>query len=247
MSSAMNRSTPEHPGGKPAGADGSLPPAGVTDLAPADPREHIEPGEAHRPISVWVIAFLGTLLFWGGWYVQRYSGGYEAQVYDEQSLGLAGAKSNAVTVIDPYVLGKRLYGDTCAKCHQPDGLGLPGQYPPLSGSEWVLAPGPARMIRIVLDAVQGPIKVKNLEFNNTMTPWRDTLTDQQIAAIVTFVRTQKEWSHNASPVTPEEVAAIRQKTKDRTATGPWTANELLALPEHESPPDPKAPPARANS
>jgi len=236
MSSAMNRSTPDHPAGKPAGADVSFPPDGVVDLAPADPREYVEPGEAHRPISIWLVTFLGVLLFWGGLYVQRYSGGYEALVYDEQTSGLGGVKSNAVPVIDPYVLGKRLYGDTCAKCHQPDGLGLPSQYPPLAGSEWVLAPGPARMIRIVLDAAQGPIKVKGMEFNNVMTPWRDTLTDRQIAALITFVRTQKEWGHNASPVTPEEVAAIRQKTKNRTAVGPWTVNELLALPENESSP-----------
>jgi hypothetical protein len=92
------------------------------------------------------------------------------------------------------------------------------------------------MIRIVLDALQGPVKVKGLDFNNTMTPWRDTLTDQQIAAVVTYVRTQKDWGHNASPVTPEEVAAIRAKTKSRPATGPWTAAELAAIPEHESQP-----------
>ena len=90
---------------------------------------------------------------------------------------------------------------------------MPGQYPPLVGSEWVLASGPARMIRIVLDALQGPVKVKGLNFNNTMTPWRDTLTDQQIAAIITYVRTQKDWGHNASPVTPEEVAGHSRETK----------------------------------
>jgi hypothetical protein len=69
-----------------------------------------------------------------------------------------------------------------------------------------------------------------------MTPWRDTLNDQQIAAIITFVRTQKEWGHTATPVTPEEVAAIRKKTKDRSTLGPWTAAELLALPDHEPQP-----------
>jgi mono/diheme cytochrome c family protein len=92
------------------------------------------------------------------------------------------------------------------------------------------------LIRIVLDAVQGPITVKGLTYNNTMTPWRDTLNDRQIAAIITYIRAQKEWGHAASGVTPEEVAAIRAKTKDRPALGPWTANELLAIPEHEPTP-----------
>jgi mono/diheme cytochrome c family protein len=211
-------------------------PPGVADMAPADPREYLEPGEMDRPISLSYVLFLCVLFAWGGFYVQRYSAGYDAQGYDEYSAGPGAVKTNAVQAVDPYVLGRRLYGDTCAKCHQQDGLGVAGQYPPLVGSEWVLSPGPARMIRIVLDTIQGPITVKGQQYNNTMTPWRDTLNDQQIAAVITYVRTQKEWGHTASPVTPEEVADIRKKTKDRPALGPYTASEMLAIPDHEPPP-----------
>jgi mono/diheme cytochrome c family protein len=212
------------------------PGGGVADLATADPREHIEPWEYERPLSLWYITFISAFLFGGGVYLQRYSGDYRASVYDENAAGLGSGKTNAAPPMDPYAQGRRLYGDTCAKCHQLDGLGLTGQYPPLAASEWVLAAGPARMIRIVLDAVQGPIVVKGATYNNTMTPWRDTLNDQQLAAVITYVRTQKEWGHTASAVTPEEVAAIRGKTKDRVALGPWTAAELLALPEQEPKP-----------
>jgi mono/diheme cytochrome c family protein len=209
---------------------------GVGDITPRDPREYIEPGEAHRPIKLLYVTFLVTLFSWGGFYFQRYSAGYHPLGYDEYSSGPGGVKSNVVQNIDPYTLGKRIFNENCAKCHQPDGLGLPGQYPPLVGSEWPLAPGPARMIRIVLDGMTGPIKVKGLDYNNNMTPWRDVFNDQQIAAVITFVRTQKDWGHAASPVTPEEVATIRKKTKDRPAIGPWTANELLAIPEVEPQP-----------
>jgi mono/diheme cytochrome c family protein len=206
----------------------------VPDLAPDDPFEHLEPDEDHPAPSMWVLTFVGVLLFCGGIYCQRYSGGYDPLVFNEKSNG-AQLGTNAVAKVDPYLLGKRLFADTCAKCHQADGLGLAGQYPPLAGSEWVLAEGPARMIRIVLDALQGPVTVKGQTFNNAMTPWRDTLTDQQIAAVITYVRTQKDWGHNASPVTPEEVAQIRKKTQGRTAIGPWTVPELLAIPENEPP------------
>jgi mono/diheme cytochrome c family protein len=89
------------------------------------------------------------------------------------------------------------------------------------------------MVRIVLDAAQGPIQVKGAAYNNVMTPWREILTDEQIAAVITFVRTQKEWGHTASAVTPEEVAAIRLKTKAHAAAGPWTAGELGAIPDVE--------------
>jgi len=209
---------------------------GVADLAPSDSREPAEPREDYPPLPLWLVAFAGALLFWGGIYLQRYSGGYAATVYDENLSGLGPAKTNVVAPVDPYALGQRLFADTCAKCHQPDGRGVPGQYPPLVGSEWVLTSGPARMIRIVLDALQGPVKVKGMEFNNTMTPWRDTLTDQQIAAVITYVRRQKDWDNKASAVTPADVAEIRKKTKDRPAFGPWTVSDLLAIPEHEPQP-----------
>ena len=236
MSATSNPDSFGQPPGQPSTPPANVAPPGVNDLAVSDPREHLEPGEAQRPLSLWLLTFIGAVLFWGGWYVQRYSGAYEALVYDEHAAGIGVSRTNAAVTVDPYVLGKRLFNDTCAKCHQPDGQGLPGQYPPLVGSEWVLAADPARMIRIVLDGLQGPIKVKGIEFNNVMTPWRDALTDQQIAAVLTFVRGQKEWGHTAAPVTPEEVGSIRAKTKDRALLGPWTAAELLSLPENEPAP-----------
>jgi mono/diheme cytochrome c family protein len=235
MMSDTNQSASRPPAVNPGTADLRSQALGVADLAAADPREHIEPSETERPISLWLVMFVSAFFAWGGFYVQRYSGGYRTLVYNENALGLDAALTNAVQTVDPYSLGKRLFSDTCAKCHQPDGQGLAGQYPPLVGSEWVLASGSARMIRIVLDAVQGPITVKGAQFNNSMTPWRDTLTDRQIAGVITYVRTQQEWGNTASPVTPEEVAAIRKKTERRPALGPWTVTELLAIPENEPP------------
>jgi mono/diheme cytochrome c family protein len=208
--------------------------AGVADLAAADPREYVEPGENHRPMTLLYVLFLCAFFAWAGFYTQRYSGGYKGLVYDENDSGMP-ARSNIVAVVDPYVLGQRVFANTCSKCHQLDGQGLPGQYPPLVGSEWALASGPARMIRIVLDGVQGPITVKGMAFNNNMASHRDALNDQQLAAVITYVRTQKDWAHDALPVTPEEVAAIRKKTKDRPALGAWTVPELLAIPENEPP------------
>lgn len=207
-------------------------PAGVSDLAVRDPNEHVEPGETHRMMSLWYVLLLCAFFGWGGYYTQRYSSGYTALAYNENTMpGMV--NTNAAAPIDPYVLGRRIFGDTCAKCHQPDGLGVAGQYPPLVGSEWVLASGPARMIRIDLDGLQGPIKVKGAQYDNVMSPHRDALTDVQLAAVMTYIRTQKEWGHNASPVTPEEVAAIRKKTKERAALGAWTAAELAEIPENE--------------
>ncbi|MGC8829626.1 MAG: c-type cytochrome [Verrucomicrobiia bacterium] len=125
--------------------------------------------------------------------------------------------------------GRYLYTTACAPCHQPDGNGAAGQYPPLANSEWVLASGPGRLIRIMLHGIQGEIEVCGVKYNNTMVPWKDLLNDSQIAAILTFIRT--ELGNKASAVSPDHVKAIREKTLDRSEQ--WTAEELLQIQEFE--------------
>ncbi len=218
------------------------------DLPPAIQRERPEPLEGNHPMSLLFVTFVAVLFFWGGFYLQRFSGGYQPFSYNENTLG-GGATNAPAKPLDPFAEGKRLFVDTCAKCHQADGQGLAGQYPPLAGSEWVKAEGAARIIRIVLDGLQGPIKVKGADFNNQMVPWRDVLTDQQIASVITYVRGEKGWGNNASAISAEQVAAVRQKTKTRPATGSWTAGELLKIPEIEAdmPSGTNAPPAGATN
>lgn len=201
--------------------------------SPAVAREQPEPTESQPPISLILVVMICMVCFWGGLYLQKYSGGFKALQYDETASGSTAQADTAPKPVDLYALGKRLFPDTCGKCHQVDGRGLPGQYPPLAGSEWVNAAGTARIIRIVLDGLQGPIEVKGQSFNNQMVPWRDVFTDQQIAAVLTYVRGERDWGNNAAEVRPEDVGAIREKTKTRVAQGSWTPAELLSLPETE--------------
>src|SRR5690606_37350208 len=107
--------------------------------------------------------------------------------------------------------GKEVYDrpGICVTCHQANGKGLPGAFPPLAGSEWVHG-DPARIIKIVLKGMMGPVKVGNQEFNSVMTPLESLLTDEEIAAVVTYVR--NEWENQGSAVTAEQVATIRQAT-----------------------------------
>jgi mono/diheme cytochrome c family protein len=124
--------------------------------------------------------------------------------------------------------GKNVYTASCAPCHQVTGLGAPGVAPPLVESEWVLAEGNARLIRIILNGVAGPITVKGQEWNLAMVPWRDSLNDKQVAAVITYIRQNKDWGHKASGAKPEEVAKIRQDTASKS--GAFSAAELLAIP-----------------
>jgi mono/diheme cytochrome c family protein len=111
-------------------------------------------------------------------------------------------------------------------------MGAAGQWPPLVGSEWVLALGPNRIIRIVYGGLSGPLTVKDVQYSNLAMPaqGRDVkLSDEDMAAVITFIRSNKEWGNNASPVTPEQIKMVREQIKDRA--DPWTAAELLSIPE----------------
>jgi mono/diheme cytochrome c family protein len=114
-------------------------------------------------------------------------------------------------------------------CHQPTGKGIPNQFPPLAESDWVAQAGPGRLIRLVLDGVQGPIKVNGVDWNNAMPPWKELLKDEDIAAVLTYVRQNKAWGNSAGPVTPEQVKAVREKEAARSTA--WSGDELMAIPD----------------
>jgi len=117
--------------------------------------------------------------------------------------------------------GKQVFAGLCAACHQPTGKGLEGLAPPLAGSEWVTG-DPARLVRIVLHGLRGPITVRGQAYNFDM-PAAGFLTDEQVAAVLTYLR--REWEHEAAPVPVDLVRLIRAETKGRTDA--WTEAELL--------------------
>ena len=130
--------------------------------------------------------------------------------------------------VDWFGDGKLVYANFCAACHQAAGTGNPANgCPPVAGADWVLAEGPNRLIRLILHGAGGPIEVNGQTWNGVMPPWKDVLSDDQIAAVLTYIRA--DWGNKAAAVTPEQVAAIRAAEAGRTAA--WTAAELLKLPD----------------
>jgi mono/diheme cytochrome c family protein len=119
--------------------------------------------------------------------------------------------------------GAEVYA-TCSACHQANGQGVPGAFPPLAGSEWVNGKGDIP-IAIVLHGLQGSITVKGQKYNGVMAPWGTTFNDDQIAAVVTYIRSQ--WGNKAPAVTKADVARVRAATKARK--GAWTEAELKKL------------------
>ena len=112
--------------------------------------------------------------------------------------------------------GREVYRNICQACHQPDGRGLPLVAPPLVGSVLALAPG-AVTSRILLNGKEGRVGL--------MPPIGSTLSDDQIASVLTYVR--REWGQVGDPVDPSVVATVRAQTAGRAK--PWTDEELLAM------------------
>ena len=117
--------------------------------------------------------------------------------------------------------GEALYMTRCASCHLPNGEGITGAFPPLNEVDWVTG-DKGRLIRIVLDGVIGPIQVGNTVYTGAMPPWKTFLNDQEMAALLTYIRTT--WDNDASEVTDTEVRLVREATSDRNEA--WTAEEL---------------------
>ena len=135
-----------------------------------------------------------------------------------------GAATTAAAAKEQLPDGKQVFSTTCAACHQATGEGVPGVYPPLAGSEWVTG-DEAKVVRILLHGVTGPIEVAGETFNSMMPPWGATLKDADIAAVLTYVR--GTWGNKGAPITAAKVASIRAATASRTT--PWTAAELAAV------------------
>ena len=121
--------------------------------------------------------------------------------------------------------GQQLYTLYCSACHGTDGKGATGgTFPPLAQSPYV-AGDPDRSVKIVLNGLTGPVDVLGKTYNLEMPPQGAALPDDQIAAILTFVRSA--WGNQAGPVTTEQVKTIRASIADRAM--PWTAPEILKL------------------
>lgn len=124
-------------------------------------------------------------------------------------------RKQASNIRDPHILnddlnkGKKSEGEKeyfvyCGGCHQSNGMGASGRFPPLA-SDWVSG-DKTKLINVVLKGLEGEITVNNEKWSGTM-PRHDFLPDDKIATILTYIR--KNWGNNASEVTIEDVKALR--------------------------------------
>jgi len=102
--------------------------------------------------------------------------------------------------------GAVIFTNNCSGCHGASGQGTPGAVPPLAKNSYVVG-DPKKCIHTVLHGLSGAIKVNGVSYDSGMPSWKGTLTNAQIAAVLTYVR--KSWGNKAPAITEKQVASVK--------------------------------------
>ena len=185
-------------------------------------REKEEPQEGFSPVPIFLMFIFAALCFWGGVYLVEHSGGYRWDAYSPDFNPYADApKPIEISLFDR---GAKVYRNQCAQCHQADGNGVLGVYPPLVASDWVTG-HPQVVSRILINGLNGPILVNGSNYNGNMPAFGPSglaLSDRDIAGVITYIR--QEWGNSATEVTEATIAEYSDLYAGRSV--PWQAADL---------------------
>jgi ubiquinol-cytochrome c reductase cytochrome b subunit len=141
----------------------------------------------------------------------------QAQILAQEETNIAAAGAGAAAVsststggaaVSPLAAaGQKVYAQNCSSCHGANGMGTPGAFPPLANNA-VVAGNPDDVITIVLDGKSGPITVNGAGYNGQMPAWKASLSNKDIAAVVTYIRSGL--GNKAGAVTEQDVAKLKK-------------------------------------
>jgi mono/diheme cytochrome c family protein len=152
----------------------------------------------------------------------KYSGDFRWDAYDPAFV--AGAEKAPPPEITLIERGAKVFRAQCAQCHQAEGQGVAGVYPPLAGAEWVTGHSEV-LARILINGLNGPIEVAGNTYNGNMPafgPGGLNLRPVEIAGVLTYIR--QEWGNDAPEITEEMMDTYLDAYSARST--PWQATEL---------------------
>jgi mono/diheme cytochrome c family protein len=123
----------------------------------------------------------------------------------------------------PYAAGKGVYQRTCIVCHQPDGTGMEGTYPPLASSDYLLA-NKARAIRQVLKGSSAPLTVNGKKYTGVMPP-QSNLKDDEVADVLNYV--YHSFGNSGFTVTAADVKAVKDSLDNADKNSPYGAGKAV--------------------
>jgi mono/diheme cytochrome c family protein len=183
----------------------------------AHAREHAEPAERTNPVP-WLLGVVAASLFvWGVAFFLLNPDLMPATTAPQPDAGAATSAARP-TAAD----GAQIFASRCASCHQATGAGLAGVFPPLAGSEWVN--GDAKTVaRILLLGVNGKIAVAGATYSGTMPAFGTTLSDEEIAAVTSHVRSS--FGNKSPAITTDVIKTERAKLGTRSTA--WAGGDEL--------------------
>jgi mono/diheme cytochrome c family protein len=199
-------------------------------LHAAAKREKADVPAGSQPVPMWVMFLAMIAAVAGGGQLGVMTGGYDFETSNpfaasrpidpRPSNGAEGEAGDAFAVAMKKGAGSYA---VCGGCHQGNGMGIPGQFPPLAGSEWVTG-GTERLIRVVQHGLVGAITVKGAAYNTPggMQGFGGAMSAGDFANLLTYIR--NTWGNEAPMVTKEMIEAVRAAETSRTTQ--WTQAEL---------------------
>ncbi len=180
--------------------------------------------------SVATLAAAGALaLAATSWAAEPSASPNAPQVHQAEVAGAAGIAARVKA-------GEAVYQTVCLACHQADGKGLPGAFPPLAGSDYLLG-DKDRAVGVVVRGLEGEVVVNGVKYNSVM-PAMTQLSDQEIADALTFA--MNSWGNQGGAVSIAQVAAVRAKVaaEPKTAASPTQHPTTTAELKYQGAPSP---------
>jgi len=192
-------------------------------------REKEDLAPESKPAPLWAIFLLMLVAIVAGDQLGPMTGGWSFNVSNPFALAGGGdprpGGAGAGGALDPFAVAMKKGASgyaVCGGCHQGNGNGIPGQFPPLAGSEWVTG-GTERLVRVVQHGLTGAITVKGQGFNmpGGMQPFGAAMSAQDLANVLTYIR--NSWGNEGTMITQEMVKKVRDEEKRATQ---WTEADL---------------------
>lgn len=180
-------------------------------------RENPEPSESAYPIPLFVFLAITALVVWSLCYIYFTHQQSPAEFGDRRSAAdFVTATSNSESID-----ASKIFANHCAVCHQANGAGVPGAFPPLINSDWITAK-PQVIVQILLHGIQGELTVGDTVYNGEMPEFGNTLEDSEIAALATYLRSNFE---NDAEAIEADFVSEQRDAYDRNE--PWAGDAEL--------------------
>ena len=194
--------------------------------------------ETPRPVPTWAWVLFLIVLGWAAGYISMALSGKVNIMPDTATISekvktqkkVAGQvkaiDSNPASTTDNdwVALGEQIYGNNCSSCHQKNGMGLPTVFPPLKDNPAVLSDDPQDHIAAIINGLSGKT-IDGVDYASPMPAFGQSLSDDEIAAVVNHERTQ--WGNSAKLINADVVKKARNpNTATSTATNTDSSKEV---------------------